>query len=95
VRLARRADPLKKGENAEMAKFEAFVKELVPDDPAMKLFAAGVTTKQPGEPLHELLRRTGGVYEMRSVLGPRMRESVRQVAELTGDARPKYTAVAC
>jgi hypothetical protein len=32
---------------------------------------------------------------MRSVLGPRMRESVRQVAELTGDARPKYTAVAC
>jgi hypothetical protein len=46
VRLARRADPLKKGENAEMAKFEAFVKELVPDDPAMKLFAAGVTTNQ-------------------------------------------------
>lgn len=70
-----------------MARFQAFVKLLTPDDPAMKMLAAGVHTKQQvGTTLGELLQRTGGVYEVTVKLGDGMRKDMRQAAQLTGDS---------
>jgi hypothetical protein len=71
-----------------MAVFRAYAKVLEPDDPAVRIYDAGLRTC-PGEPGHllaDVLRRTGGVYVTRTALSPSLRRDIREVAELTSDA---------
>jgi hypothetical protein len=68
-----------------MATFAAYAQVLTPDDPTMKMFAAGIMQKHPGEPLADLLERSGGQYEAKLYLPPRFRERLRQVGKLTSD----------
>jgi len=78
----------------QMAIFRAFAKVLEPGDPAMRIYEAGLRTcpGQPGHLLADVLRRTGGVYETTTPLTPRMRDDIREVAELTSD--PGLLAIA-
>jgi hypothetical protein len=71
-----------------MATFRACAKVLGHDDPAMLVYEAGLRAcpGEPGMPLAEVLRRSGGVYQTTIPLVPRMREDIREVAELTSDA---------
>lgn len=71
-----------------MAIFRAYAKVLEPDDPAMRIYEAGLRTcpGQPGLVLADVLRRTGGVYETTASLVPEFRDDIREVAELTSDA---------
>jgi hypothetical protein len=46
----------------------------------------------PGLLLADVLRRTGGVYETTALLSPRLRDDIREVAELTSD--PELLAIA-
>jgi hypothetical protein len=77
-----------------MAIFRAYAKVLEPDDPAMRIHEPGLRTcpGQPGQLLADVLRRTGGVYEMTTPLLPRLRDDIREVAELTSD--PDLLAIA-
>jgi hypothetical protein len=56
----------------------------------MRLYESGVWGgcggRQPGLVLAEVLRRTGGVYEMTTPLSPGLRADIREVGELTSDA---------
>lgn len=72
-----------------MAVFRAYAKVLESDDPAMRVYEAGLRTcpGQPGALLADVLRRTGGVYETTASLPPRLRDAIRQVAALTSDAQ--------
>jgi hypothetical protein len=71
-----------------MAIFRAYAKVLEPDDPAMRVYEAGLRTcpGPPGLLLADVLRRTGGVYETTTPLLPRFRDDIREVAELTSDS---------
>lgn len=71
-----------------MAIFRAYAKVLEPGDPAMRIHEAGLPRcpGQPGIPLADVLRRTGGVYETTTPLPPQLRDDIREVAELTSDA---------
>jgi len=71
-----------------MATFRAYAKALEPDDPAMRIYAAGLRPcpGEPGMPLAEVLRRSGGVYQTTTPLAAPMRDDIREVAELTSDA---------
>lgn len=71
-----------------MATFRACAKVLGPDDPAMRVYEAGLRAcpGEPGMPLAEVLRRSGDVYQATIPLTPRMRDDIREVAELTSDA---------
>jgi hypothetical protein len=77
-----------------MAIFRVYAKVLEPDDPAMRLYEAGLRTcpGQPGLVLADVLRRTGGVYETTTPLLPEFRDEIREVAELTSD--PELLAIA-
>jgi hypothetical protein len=77
-----------------MAIFRAYAKVLGPDDPAMRIYEAGLRTcpGQPGHSLADILRRTGGVYETTTPLLPQLRDDIREVAELTSD--PELLAIA-
>jgi hypothetical protein len=77
-----------------MAIFRAYAKVLEPDDPAMRIYEAGLRTcpGQPGLLLADVLRRTGGVYETTTPLLPQFRDDIREVAELTSD--PELLAIA-
>ncbi|HUC24055.1 MAG TPA: hypothetical protein VMA73_15205 [Streptosporangiaceae bacterium] len=77
-----------------MAIFRAYAKVLEPGDPAMRLYEAGLRTcpGQPGLLLADVLRRTGGSYETTTPLPPRLRDRIREVAELTSD--PELLAIA-
>ena len=77
-----------------MAFFRAYAKVLEPDDPAMRIYEAGLWTcpGQPGLLLADVLRRTGGVYETTAPLPRQFRDDIRQVAELTSD--PELLAIA-
>jgi hypothetical protein len=70
-----------------MAIFRAYAKVLEPDDPSMRIYEAGFSTRpgQPGQVLADVLRRTGGVYETTSPVPPDLRVQIRAVAELTSD----------
>jgi len=71
-----------------MATFRAFAKVLGPDDPSMRIYEAGLRAcpGEPGIPLADLLRRSGGIYQVTTPLIPQLREHIREVAELTSDA---------
>jgi len=71
-----------------MAVFRAYAKVLESDDPVMRIYEAGVPTcpGPPGLALGDVLRRTGGAYEMTIPLAPQLRDDIRKVAELTSDA---------
>ena len=71
-----------------MATFRAYAKVLEPDDPTMRIYKAGLRAcpGEPGMPLAEVLRRSGGVYQTTTPLIPHMRDDIREVAELTSDA---------
>ena len=77
-----------------MAIFRAYAKVLEADDPAMRIYEAGLRTcpGQPGQALADVLRRTGGVYETTTPLVPQLRDDIREVAELTSD--PELRAIA-
>jgi len=77
-----------------MAIFRAYAKVLEAGDPAVRLYEAGVRRcpGQPGLLLADVLRRTGGVYETTTPLLPRLRDDIREAAELTSD--PDLLAVA-
>jgi hypothetical protein len=51
----------------------------------VKAYEAGLTCGPPGLILADILQRTGGVYETTLPLDPRMRDDLREVAELTSD----------
>lgn len=68
-----------------MATFRAYAQVLAPDDQAMKMFAAGIKKKRPGEPLADVLERSSGRYETTLHFPPKFREELRQVGELTSD----------
>src|SRR5215469_16153696 len=71
-----------------MAIFRAYAKVLEPDDPALRIYEAGLSPcpGQPGLVLADVLQRTGGVYETTTPLPPEFRDDIREVAELTSDA---------
>jgi len=71
-----------------MAIFRAYAKVLEPDDPSMRIYEAGLRPcpGPPGLVLAEVLRRTGGVYQMTTLLVGELRDEIREVAELTSDA---------
>ena len=48
-----------------MATFRAYAKVLEPDDPTMRIYEAGLRTcpGEPGMPLAEVLRRSGGACQ--------------------------------
>ena len=46
----------------------------------------GTLTRLPGELLGDILRGTGGVYEVAFPLAPDFRRDIREAAELTSDA---------
>src|SRR5580692_5681913 len=75
-------------EVGRMAMFRAYAKALEPDDPTMRIYEAGLRTcpGEPGMPLAEVLRRSGGTYQTTTPLIPHMRDDIREVAELTSDA---------
>ena len=77
-----------------MAIFRAYAKVLEPGDTAMRIYEAGLRRcpGQPGLPLEDVLRRTGGVYETTTSLPPQFRDDIREVAELTAD--PELLAIA-
>ncbi len=70
-----------------MATFRAYAKVLDADDPAMRVYEAGLRScpAAPGLLLGDVLRQTDGVYETTTPLSPRLRENIREAAELTGD----------
>lgn len=71
-----------------MAVFRAYAKVLEPDDPSVRIYEAGLRLcpGQPGLLLGGVLRRTGGRYHTTTQLTPRLRDDIREVAQLTSDA---------
>jgi hypothetical protein len=65
--------------------FRTYAEVLRPDHVQVKAYEAGLTCGPPGLILADILQRTGGVYETTLHLGPRMRDDLREVAELTSD----------
>lgn len=70
-----------------MATFQAYAKVLEADDPAMRIYEAGLRAcpGPPGMLLADVLRRTGGIYETTTPLMPPLRDDIREVGELTSD----------
>jgi hypothetical protein len=77
-----------------MAVFRAYAKVLEPDDPAMRIYEAGLRrcAGQPGLVLADVLRQAGGAYETTAQLWPELRDDIREAAELTSD--PELLAIA-
>jgi len=65
-----------------MLTFKTFARPVSPEDPNAEAFAAGIITKPPGDPLRDILERTGGKYETVLHLSPRFREDIRRVGAL-------------
>lgn len=70
-----------------MATFMAYAEILTRDDVTYKMYEAGIMKRLPGSLLEEMLKQTGGVYEIELPLGEKLQEEIRQVAELTSDQR--------
>ena len=68
-----------------MATFRTYAEVLRPDHVQVKAYEAGLTCGPPGLILADILQRTDSVYETTLHLDPRMRDDLREVAELTSD----------
>jgi hypothetical protein len=83
-----------------MATFRTYAEVLKPDHPMMKNYKAAITWRpsayrpaeieqdmraEPGVVLGDVLEQTGGVYETTTRLTPKLREDIREIAELTSD----------
>ena len=83
-----------------MATFGTYAEVLRPDHPLVKIREAALTWRpsryrsagieqamraEPGVALGDVLERTGGAYETTTRLTPRLREDIREIAELTSD----------
>jgi hypothetical protein len=83
-----------------MATFRTYAEVLRPDHPVMKNYKAASTwlpsryrpaeleqdmRAEPGVVLGDVLQRTGGAYETTTRLTPKLREDIREIAELTSD----------
>ena len=68
-----------------MATFTTYAEPLEPGHAQMKLYEMGTLARLPGELLGDILRRTGGVYEIAFPLTPEFRKDIREAAELTAD----------
>jgi hypothetical protein len=83
-----------------MATFKTYAEVLRPDHPVMKNYKAAITwppsryrpaeleqdmRAEPGVVLGDVLRRTGGAYETTTRLTPKLRQDIREMAELTSD----------
>jgi hypothetical protein len=68
-----------------MATFKVYAIVLTSDDPAMRMFTAGVTKKRPGQTLDEILQQTGGEYQTTVHFSPQLRKKLRDVAKLSSD----------
>ncbi len=70
-----------------VATFRTYAEVLRPDHLPARAFEAGITKCPPRLTLGDVLQRTGGVYETTLPLLPRLRDRIREVAELSGDER--------
>jgi hypothetical protein len=83
-----------------MATFRTYAEVLTPDHPVMKNYKAASTwllsryrpakleqdmRAEPGVVLGDVLQRAGGAYEFTTRLTPKLREDIREIAELTSD----------
>ncbi len=83
-----------------MATFRTYAEVLTPDHPVVKNYKAASTwppsryrpaeleqdmRAEPGIVLGDVLQRTGGAYETTTRLTPKLREDIREIAELTSD----------
>jgi hypothetical protein len=83
-----------------MATFRTYAEVLTPDHPVMKNYKAASTwllsryrpakleqdmRAEPGVVLGDVLQRAGGAYETTTRLTPKLREDIREIAELTSD----------
>jgi hypothetical protein len=83
-----------------MATFRTYAEVLSPDHPLMKIYKASTTWRpsryrpaelehcmrgEPGVVLGDVLQRAGGGYETTTRLTPKLREDIREIAELTSD----------
>jgi hypothetical protein len=68
-----------------MATFRTYAEILTAHHIQWKAYTAGITDREPGVVLQDILERNGGVYENKLDLTPKFRDEVRNVAELTGD----------
>ena len=75
-----------------VATFTTYAEPLEPDHPQMKLYEMGTLTRLPGELLGDILRSTGGVYEIAFPLAPDFRRDIREAAELTSDVELRAIA---
>jgi hypothetical protein len=69
-----------------MAKFTGYADIVTPQHVLYKMYAAGIKKTPPGHPLGDLLKETGGVYEIDLVVPEDMRNKLRLVAELSSDS---------
>ena len=83
-----------------MATFRTYAEVLRPDHPMMKNYKASITWRpsryrpaeierdmrtEPGVVLGDVLQRTGDVYETTTRMTPKLREDIREIAQLTSD----------
>jgi hypothetical protein len=69
-----------------MARFSTYAEVLTPDHPLTKLARRmWRTNRPPGVVLADVLRQTGGAYEVTTPLTETFRGYIREVAELTSD----------
>jgi len=83
-----------------MATFRTYAEVLRPDHPVMKNYKAAIRwppsryrpaeleqdmRTEPGVVLGHVLQRSGGAYETTTRLTPKLREDIREIAELTSD----------
>jgi hypothetical protein len=69
-----------------VAIFTTYAEALQPDHAQQKLYELGTLTRPPGELIGDILRRTGGIYEVMLPLVPGFRRDIQEAAELTSDA---------
>lgn len=66
-------------------KFSTYAEVLTPDHPLSKAYADGFK-KGPGFLLQDVLRETGGKYEVTIELPLKVRDDVRRLAKMTADS---------
>src|SRR5690348_1103620 len=68
-----------------MATFTGYADVLTPEHVLYKMYAAGIKKTPPGHRLADILKETGGVYEVEVRIPEDMRNDIRIVAELSSD----------